>query len=425
MGGTMREISRIQRRKMYLASGIGGSKSNIKKLPVILCTVTGILLGTFTFKMANNGIKSIQAGELNEVTNLYRKSSTQTIVNSLNDALFKVFGIDRYNPITIVNKNYPYFKIFYNNQYMEYLAQMEQQELEQKANEEKKLQEEKNKVQQELARQNSQNNQNTPGQLKEVSSSITFEGDVEDSEIKNNPVVSSGKINIINQTKYSIDIDKLLREPLKFEFNNQGPQILIYHTHTTESFLKSIDELKMKGVASRTTDNRYNVVRVGDALISNLKKYKINVLHDITIHDKDYNNSYPSSLKTLTEYVDKYPSIKMTIDLHRDAAGEQKLRVAKKINGNSVAQIMFVIGTDSRLSNPKWRDNLKLAVKIQARLNEICPGIAKPIYLSQKRYNQHLTGGSVIIEIGGDGNVIDECVRSTSYLAQAINDVTK
>lgn len=415
----MREISRIQRRRMYLASGIG-SKNSLKKLPVILCTVAGILLGTFTFEIANNGLKSIQSGELKEGAGTYNKTNTQMIVNSLNDALFKVFGIDRYNPITIVNKNYPYFRMFYNNQYMEYLAQKEQQELEQKADEEKKLQEQKNKEQAVTAQKNSQN---TTGSLKEVSSSITFEGDVEEAEIKNNPVVSNGKIKIINQTKYSIDIDKLLREPLKFKFNNKGPQMLIYHTHTTESFLKSINELKMKGIPSRTTDSRYNVVRVGNALISNLKKYKINILHDTIIHDKDYNTSYANSLKTLTEYVDKYSSLKMTIDLHRDAAGDQKLRVAKTINGSSVAQIMFVVGTDSRQSNPKWRENLKLAVKIQARLNEICPGVAKPIYLSQKRYNQHLTGGSVIIEIGGDGNVIDECVRSTSYLARAINDV--
>jgi stage II sporulation protein P len=419
MGVTMREISRVQKRRMYLASGIG-SKNSFKKLPVILCTAVGILLGTFTFQAANKGIKSMQAGELNKDINQYH--STQVIVNSLNDALFKLFDMDRYNPITIVNKNYPYFKMFYDNQYMEYLAQKEQQELAQKENEQKKLQDQKVKAQAETA---SQSSPNIAGFLKEVSSSITFEGDVEQSEIKNNPVVSNGKIKIINQTKYSIDIEKLLKEPLKFKFNNSGPQLLIYHTHTTESFLKSIDQLKMSGIPSRTTDSRYNVVRVGNALISNLKKYKINVLHDTIIHDKDYNNSYPNSLKTLSDYLDKYSSLKMTIDLHRDAAGEQKLRVAKTLNGSSMAQIMFVIGTDSRQSNPKWRENLKLAVKIQARLNQICPGLAKPIYLSQKRYNQHLTGGSVIIEIGGDGNVIDECVRSTSYLAQAINDVVK
>jgi stage II sporulation protein P len=164
-------------------------------------------------------------------------------------------------------------------------------------------------------------------------------------------------------------------------------------------------------------------VRVGDALINNLKKFKINVLHNTTIHDKDYNSSYVKSLGTLTNYVEKYPSLKMTIDLHRDAAGDDKLRVAKKINGKDYAQIMFVIGTDSKLSNPKWRENLKLALKLQSRLNEIAPGIAKPTYISKNRYNQHLTNGSVIIEIGGDGNVIDECVRSTGYLAQAINDV--
>jgi stage II sporulation protein P len=239
----------------------------------------------------------------------------------------------------------------------------------------------------------------------------------------NNPVVSTGKINIINQTKYSIDIKKLLNEPLKLAANKKGPQVLVYHTHTTEGFLKNIDELTKTNLASRTSNNKYNVVSVGDALINNLKKYKIDVLHNTTVHDADYNSSYTKSLKTLTNYVNKYSSLNMIIDLHRDAISEGKLRVVKKINGKNVAQIMFVVGTDSKLSNPYWKENLKLAIKIQSRLNEICPGIAKPIYISQKRYNQQLKSGSVIIEVGGDGNVIDECVRSTTYLAQAINDV--
>ncbi len=427
----MREIARIQRSTIYNTSNIGSAKSNLTKLPIILCAFAGILLGGLAFKISNEVSTKVQShnydtAQSNTVVKAIdsKLSDNYEVLDSLNDLLFKIFGMDRYNPITIVNANHPYFETFYDKQYPEYVAQKKQQELSQKAIADQKLQEVEDKLQKSMIQINNKINSNTKSStLKEVSSSITFEGDVEDSEIKNNPVVSNGKINVINQTKYSIDINKLLNEPLKLTSIKKGPQILVYHTHTTESYLKNINELTMRSVLSRTSDNRYNVVRVGDALISNLKKYNINVLHDTTIHDKDYNSSYVSSLKTLTNYVDKYSSLKMTIDLHRDAAGDDKLRVVKNINGKNVAQIMFVIGTDSKLSNPKWRDNLKLAVKIQARLNEICPGVAKPIYLSQKRYNQHLTNGSVIIEIGGDGNVIDECVRSTNYLAQAINDV--
>lgn len=395
----MREIARVQRRELYNANVYNNSKSSYAKLPVVLCTIAGILLGSFIFKFTNGGLSFSE--------------------DFFMDTLFKAFGMDRYNPITIVNSNYPYLKMFYDNKYLEYVAQ---QEIAQKAAETDKLE----KTQGKEASEN-QNNVITPDNLQEdlkvASSSITYEGDEnEQNEKSSNPVVSDGKINIVNNTKYSIDINKMLKEPLKLP-TVKGPQIFIYHTHTTESFLKSLDELTMKNVASRTTNNKYNVVKVGDQLTKDLKKYDISVLHNTTIHDKDYNSSYVQSLRTLTNYVEKYPSFKMTIDLHRDAISEGKLRMVKKIDGKDVAQIMFVIGTDSKLSNPNWRENLKLAIKLQARLNEICPGLARPIHISQSRYNQQLTSGSVLVEIGGDGNVIDECVRSTKYLAQAINDV--
>jgi len=423
----MREIARVQRNSIYNTSKICSGKSNLTKLPIVLCAIAGILLGSFAFKVANGRINNTEDLKNDNtqskpgVETIYNKQS-DTFVETFNDELFKFFGMDRYNPITIVNANHPYFKMFYENQYLEYIAQIEQQELAQKAIADEQLQKIQDKEQEEI--EQSINKSNTPKvTLKEASSSITFEDDVDDEDKKNNSVVSNGKINVMNQTKYSIDINKLLNEPLKFSTNKKGPQILIYHTHTTERFLENIKELTMKNISSRTYNNKYNVVRVGDALTSNLKKYDIDVLHNTTVHDKDYNSSYVNSLKTLTSYVDKYSSLKLTIDLHRDAIGDGKLRVVKKINGKDVAQIMFVIGTDSKLSNPKWRENLKLAIKVQARLNEICPGLAKPIYISKNRYNQHLVNGSVIVEIGGDGNVIDECVRSTNYLAQAINDV--
>ncbi len=426
----MRDIVRFQNgTSIYNSSNIGSSRKNVNKLPIILCATAGVLLGSIAFKVSILGINNTDTNNSTKyklaAEALKIKSANHETIDRFNDILFSSFGIDRYNPITILTANYPYFKMYYNNEYQDYLVQ-KQIELEQKALEEKKIQEAKAialeanaQIQENVANTSSDSSIDT---FKEVSSSITYEGDVEDEEKDTDSVITSGKINIINQTKYTININKLLAEPLKLP-NKKGPQILVYHTHTTESFLKNLDQLTMKNVATRTTDSKYNVTRVGEALISNFKKYDINVLHDTTIHDKDYNSSYVKSLKTLTKYVDKYSSLKMTIDLHRDAVSGQKLRVVKKINGKDVAQIMFVIGTDSKLSNPKWKENLKLALKIQARLNEVYPGLAKPIYISKNRYNQHLTNGSVIVEIGGDGNTIDECVRSTSYLARAIDDV--
>ncbi len=420
----MREAARFEGNSYYNESNMESNKGNFSKLPIILCAVAGILIGGLAFRAAygNISISGLKIGDQSVSDSQMDRDDT---LGFFKDILFQAFGMDRYNPITILNSNSPLFEAYYKNDYLKFIAEKEQRELEEKIVPIEEVRDDPPEKSVETA-QTSSDNTTIPGAgaLKEVSSSITFEGDVENSDQLNNPVVTNGKIKVVNETKYSIDINKLLKEPLKLNPIKTGPQIFVYHTHTTESFLRNVSQLNNSGdVPSRTTDSKYNVVRVGEALISNLKKYKINVLHSTTIHDKDYNSSYVKSLDTLTNYVDKYPSLKMTIDLHRDAAGDNKLRVARKINGKDCAQIMFVIGTDSKLNNPKWRENLKLALKIQSRLNEIAPGIAKPTYISKNRYNQHLTNGSVIIEIGGDGNVIDECVRSTSYLAQAINDV--
>ncbi|WP_024831239.1 stage II sporulation protein P [Ruminiclostridium josui] len=397
---------------IYDNTYLEGNKGNLTKLPIILCAVGGIVLGGLAFSLANGKVKipidlkQISSGNVTTI-----QSS-----ESIKEYVFKLFGIDIYNPITILNTNYPYFKMFYDEKYQPPASEKVQQEIKKIQN----AQTESIQPQENLAQKPSDT---STVQFKEASSSITFEGDVEETDQNNNPIVSSGKINIKNETSLKIDIKKLLNEPLKLAPDKKGPKILIYHTHTTECFLKSADEIGKSNTPSRTTNNKYNVVRVGEALINNLKKYNIDVLHNTTIHDADYNSSYIKSLNTLTGYVEKYSSLKMVIDLHRDAASEGKLRAVQNINGKNVAEIMFVIGTDAKLNNPRWKENLKLAIKVQARLNEICPGIAKPIYVSKNRYNQHLLNGSVIVEIGGDGNVIDECVRSTSYLAQAINDV--
>ncbi len=416
----MREIARFEGSSFYNAADItNNNKGNFSKIPIIICAVAGILIGGLVFQAANGQLDISKLKLSNPTAAGINKSKS---VELAKDVLFKAFGMDRYNPITIINSNSPLFESYYKNDYLKYIAEKEQQELAEKIIANQDAAQGTNSKVQAPALEKAAPEANAGG-YKEASSSITFEGDVESADQEKNPIVTNGKIKVVNETNYSIDINKLLKEPLKLGGSKTGPQIFVYHTHTTESFLKSIDQLHDQTVQSRTTNNKFNVVRVGDELISNLKKYNINVLHSKTIHDKDYNSSYVKSLSTLTNYVDKYPSLKMTIDLHRDAAGENKLRVAKKINGEDCAQIMFVIGTAAKLDNPNWKENLKLALKIQSRLNEIAPGIAKPTYISKNRYNQHLTSGSVIIEIGGDGNVIDECVRSTSYLAQAINDV--
>lgn len=365
-------------------------------LPIMICAVTGILIGGLFYGIQSN------------IENLDKALSHSSQI--ANTELFKkmfsiIFNLDVSNPLSILKSNSPVFGIYEEEAATENISE--------------KVHTPSSAVSESNSSPQASSN-NAKQQFIEDASCIVFEGDVENEEIKNNPMVSSGEIQIINQTSYTIDIDKLLKEPLKIKPDKKNSQIFIYHTHTTESFLKDLND---KTVDSRTYDNKYNVVRVGEELTKNLKKYNIGVVHNTAVHDADYNSSYANSLKTLSANLKNNPKLKLTIDLHRDAMGDEKLRVVRNINGKDVARIMFVIGTDQKLENPGWKENLKLALKVQKRLNEIAPGLAKPIYISQNRYNQHLTNGSVIIEIGGDGNTISECVASTKYLAQAINDV--
>lgn len=254
-------------------------------------------------------------------------------------------------------------------------------------------------------------------------SSIEFEEEEENED--DSSLVALDKMVIKNFTKYDIDIAALLKEPIDFNFSKKGPKVLIYHTHTSESYVLKESDLDNKDAPSFNSDPKYNVVRVGEELARNLKKYGIETLHNGTVHDKVRSAAYGESIKTLQSYVKSYPSIKVYIDIHRDAVGSSKpkLRSVTKIDGKNAAQIMFVMGSDEMLPNTHWKENLKFALKLQQKLNEKYPGLAKPLWIVGKRYNQQISEQSILIEVGGDGNLLSECLESTKYLAEALNDV--
>ncbi|MGI6669099.1 MAG: stage II sporulation protein P [Acetivibrionales bacterium] len=255
-------------------------------------------------------------------------------------------------------------------------------------------------------------------------SSIAYEVEEDDDEEKSD-TVATDKIVIRNFTKHKIDIEKLLEEPIKLEFSRKGPKVLVYHTHTTESYVPKESDLGKKDVPSFSNDPRYSVVRVGEELARHLKKYGIETLHNGTVHDKVRDAAYGVSINTLNSYKKSYPSIKVFIDVHRDglAADKPKLRLTKKINGKDAAQIMFVVGTDGMLPHPGWKENLKFVLRLQQKLNEKYPGLARPVWVVGKRYNQHISDQAILVEIGGDGNLLEECLESARYLAEVLNDV--
>ncbi len=262
--------------------------------------------------------------------------------------------------------------------------------------------------------------------LREDASSISTDKNAEKEGPPAGKFESNGKIVIRNETKYAVDINELVKKPLKLDFNKKNNKILIYHTHTTESYIQKISQLNSL-TATRSRDPKLSVVRVGEELAEVLRKsFKLNVIHNTTVHDyPDFNKSYVNSLKTVTALLKEDPGIKIIIDLHRDAAGgNQKLREVVDVNGKKAAKIMFVVSTGEVLQNhPAWKENFRLALALQENLMEQSPQLTQPVFLSKNTFNQHVSNGALLIEIGGDGNLMEECLESAKYLAKAINAV--
>lgn len=242
-----------------------------------------------------------------------------------------------------------------------------------------------------------------------------------------------GTISVDNKTDFSPDTDALLNSPISFNANKSEPLVLIVHTHSTESYTPSENYNYIPESNSRTTDKNFNIIRVGNEFEKTLTEYGVNVIHDTSLNDyPSYNGSYTKTLGVIEDYLKKYPSIQIVIDIHRDsmtAADGTKYKVTTDIDGKKVAQMMIVCGTSQGgLSHPNWQENLKLALKFQSRLNSDYDKIARPLSIRKERFNTHATKGSMIIEVGTDANTLDEALLCASYasksIAAVINELT-
>lgn len=213
------------------------------------------------------------------------------------------------------------------------------------------------------------------------------------------------------------DIPALLTQPLQWNLYGQEPTVLILHTHTTESYTGSY---KKEG-AYRTLDAQYNMLRVGQALSDALTGAGIGVLHDQTLHDyPSYNGSYAHARESIGVYLEQYPSIRLVIDLHRDAISDGRGNQLAYTCGDT-AQLMLVIGTN----HENWTENMALAVKLQACLEQKNTGICRPMVLRAQRFNQDLSPGTILIEVGAAGNTLEQAMQAVDPLSKAIIDLAE
>lgn len=204
--------------------------------------------------------------------------------------------------------------------------------------------------------------------------------------------------------------------------------IIIYHTHTCESYTPAVKNNYKETGNFRTTNLKYSVVRVGEELAKELKKQKFNVTHNRTKHDYPaYTGSYSRSLETIEKILSKQKNTDILFDVHRDAVGNKGTYAPTvKIKGEEVAQLMFVIGTnDGGGNHPNWQNNLKFAVRVQEKANEMYPGLFRAINLRSATFNQKVRNGASIIEVGATGNTLEEAEASMKYLAKVLNEVLK
>lgn len=230
-------------------------------------------------------------------------------------------------------------------------------------------------------------------------------------------------VKIKNESKNTLTEEMVIPN---INFSNKK-DIIIYHTHTCESYTPTEENNYQASGNFRTTDLNYSVARVGTELTNLLSKKGFNVNHDITYHDYPaYTGSYTRALTTIKNII-ATNSAQLVIDLHRDALGSNSSYApCVQIGEEVAAQLMFVIGTDGGgLEHSDWLTNFKFAIKIQEKANEMYPGLFKPIILRDSRYNQHVADGACIIEVGATGNTLEQCNTSMKYLSNVIEEVMK
>lgn len=234
-------------------------------------------------------------------------------------------------------------------------------------------------------------------------------------------------IYIKNSTGLSVDIKKELSSEFNLKLENTSkPQVLIVHTHATESYMSEERGFYTAKDKPRNTDNSKNVTKVGEIIANRLKEGGIGVIHDRTQHDHPaYNGSYGRAAKTINEYLKKYPSIKIVVDVHRDSiamTGSDKCKPTVTVDGKKAAQVMLVMGsqTGTVTNFPNWRQNFRLALRYQQTMEEMYPGLARAMLFCSRCYNENLTTGSMILEVGTDSNSFEEACYSAELTGNAL-----
>ncbi len=236
--------------------------------------------------------------------------------------------------------------------------------------------------------------------------------------------ITSGSVSVYNHTDYAIDIPALIQNAPQLSAAGEGPKVLIYHSHATESYTMSGTDVYESSGDHRTLDTSQNMVRVGEEMKAVFEAAGIGVVHDTTLYDyPSYNDAYNRSVQGVAENLKKYPSIVLVLDVHRDALVANDGTIYKVVAGtvDDCAQVMMVMGSDATGQvHPNWKVNLALALSIQSALSGKWSTLARPLVLRPTRFNQHLSTGTILVEVGTHGNTLQEAITAARLYARTV-----
>ncbi len=237
---------------------------------------------------------------------------------------------------------------------------------------------------------------------------------------------------IRNKSGKTVSIaEALKRTPsLNLKRGSTAPQVLIVHTHTTECYMAYDNGTYTAADPTRTNDPAKNMTAVGARVADRLKAAGVAVLHDTAIHDQPYSTAYSHSKAAVERYLKEYPSIRVVLDLHRDAIYQDDTTHVKPtvtVGGKKAAQMMIIVGmkNTTAVPNKHTADNLAFGARLQQALHQTYAGLVRPMLLADARYNQQLSSGALLIEVGSDANTLEEACYSGELLGEVLADVLK
>lgn len=243
---------------------------------------------------------------------------------------------------------------------------------------------------------------------------------------KQNATSEYNGIYIRNTTlTHEIDIEEYLNKQVQAFVTEGKPSVLIYHTHTTETYELLDRDFYTNERNTRSDNAKENMVRVGEEICKILEENGYKTIHDKTVYDEAVNGAYDRSRANVSKILKDNPSIQIVLDIHRDSIYQKdnsKVKTITEIDGRNAAQIMLISGCeDGNVTDfPNWQKNLTFAVNLQEKLTNDNKTLTRPLMFCSRKYNMDLVPCALSVEIGTDANTLGEAIYSAGLFANSL-----